>query len=108
MGGSMADITKVETDVRVYTQAGQLSFSIVGTGSGVEGLDKLGAYIGEKVHLEVGKIVGFSRYQRQVAEAQSDVAAFRAKAAKAEQALNDERALAEQARLAAVAGKRSK
>ena len=102
----MADVTKVEADVRVHTQYGMLTFAITGTGAGVDGLDKLGAYIGEKVHLEVGKIVGFDRYHRQVAEAQRETAAAKLEAAQAQQALRDEKALAEQARLAKVAGSR--
>ena len=102
----MADITKVEADVRVSTQYGSLSFSIHGTGSGVDGLDKLGAYLGEKVHAEVGKIVGFDRYHSQVADAQKEVAAAKLAAAQAQQALRDEKALAEQARLQKVASSR--
>lgn len=103
----MSKVQKVEADVRVSTQHGTLTFAVVGTGSGVEGLDQLGAYIGGKVHEEVSKIVGFDVWNQRIADAQSEAQAARLAAEQAKQALKDERAIAEQERLAKVSSKRA-
>lgn len=98
----MSKVVKVEADVRVSTQHGTLTFAIVGTGSGVDGLDQLGGYLGSKIHEEVGKIVGFERWTSRVADAEAETKNARLAAEQARQALLDERAIREQERLAKV------
>ena len=99
----MAHVQRIEADVRVSTQHGTMNFSIVGTGAGVDSLDKLGAYVGAKVHEEVSRIVGFEKWTAEISEAKAAAQAARDETDRAIQALKDERAAAEQQRLAKIA-----
>lgn len=107
MAAQQSEIVKVEADIRVATKQGTFTFSIVGTGAGIEGLDQLGAYIGARVHDEATKLIGFARWQERIDWAQKDAAAARHEAAAAKQALQDYETVAAQQRLARAGAKRA-